>query len=175
MKNGSDEESNSENFKERQNSNIISKEGVKEIIKNITKEKQKNTNINDNSINRSGNNMTVDDNNQNLNGLQINNIYMQKVEKKKKSKFNIIKDLKKFDEGRRATINFNIFDYYCLRKIPRKKTKIELFNSGINFYKRQMDIINYFNILMLTQIMLTQQSIDEKYKYLNQTIEISIK
>ena len=38
-----------------------------------------------------------------------------------------------------------------------------------------MDIINFFNILMLTQIMLTQQSIDEKYKYLNQTIEISIK
>ena len=173
MKNGNDEESNSENFKERQNSDIISKDGVKEIIKNITKEKQKNTNMNDHSINRSGNNMIVEDNNQNLNGLQINNIYMQKVEKK--SKLNIIKDLKKFDEGRRATINFNIFDYYCLRKIPRKKTKIELFSSGINFYKRQMNIVNFFNILMLTQIMLTQQSIEEKYKYLNQTIEISIK
>ena len=129
--------------------------------------------MNDHNINRSGNNMIVDDNNQNLNGLQINNKYMQKVEKKKKSKFN--KDLKKFDEGRRTTINFTIFDYYCLRKIPRKKTKFELFNSGINFYKRQMDIVNFFNILMLTQIMLTQQSIDEKYKYLNQTIEISIK
>ena len=34
-------------------------------------------------INRSGNNMIVDDNNQNLNEFQINNIYMQKVEKKR--------------------------------------------------------------------------------------------
>ena len=39
--------------------------------------------MNDHSINHSGNNMIVDDNNQNLNGLQINNIYMQKVKKKR--------------------------------------------------------------------------------------------
>ena len=128
----------------------------------------------DQSINRSGNNMIIDDNNQNLNGLQLNKIYRQKVEKKK-SKSNILNNLKKFEEGRRTTINFNVFEYYCLWKLPRKKTKIELFNSGINFYKRQMDIVNFFNILMLTQIMLTQQSIDKKQNYLNQTIELSVK
>ena len=176
IKNESEEESNSEKFKKRKSSNIIPKEGVIDIVKKISKEKkQQNTNMIDQSINRSGNNMIVNDNNQNLNGLQINNIYRQKVERKKKSNFNILKDLKKFEEGRRTTINFTLFDYYCLRKIPQKKTKIELFNSGINFYKRQMDIVNIFNILMLTQIMLTQQSMDKKYNYLNKTIELSVK
>ena len=175
IRNGSEEESNSENFKKRQNSHIIPNEGLIEIVKKITKEKkQKNTNMIDQSINRSGNNMIIDDNNQNLNGLQLNKIYRQKVEKKK-SKSNILNNLKKFEEGRRTTINFNVFEYYCLWKLPRKKTKIELFNSGINFYKRQMDIVNFFNILMLTQIMLTQQSIDKKQNYLNQTIELSVK
>ena len=176
IKNESEEESNSEKFKKRKSSNIIPKEGVIDIVKKISKEKkQQNTNMIDQSINRSGNNMIVNDNNQNLNGLQINNIYRQKVERKKKSNFNILKDLKKFEEGRRTTINFTLFDYYCLSKIPQKKTKIELFNSGINFYKRQMDIVNIFNILMLTQIMLTQQSMDKKYNYLNKTIELSVK
>ena len=175
IRNGSEEESNSENFKKRQNSHIIPNEGLIEIVKKITKEKkQKNTNMIDQSINRSGNNMIIDDNNQNLNGLQLNKIYRQKVEKRK-SKSNILNNLKKFEEGRRTTINFNVFEYYCLWKLPRKKTKIELFNSGINFYKRQMDIVNFFNILMLTQIMLTQQSIDKKQNYLNQTIELSVK
>ena len=36
-----------------------------------------------------------------------------------------------------------------------------------------MDIINFFNIIILTQIMLTQQS-DKKNNILNQTLELSI-
>ena len=86
-----------------------------------------------------------------------------------------MKDLKQFDKGRRTTINFSIFDYYCFRKIPKKKRKIELFNFGINFYKSQMDIINVFNLLMLTQIMLTKQSNDKNNSYLNHRIELTMK
>ena len=79
-----------------------------------------------------------------------------------------------FNKGNCSIIDFNIFDYYCLRKITKKSTEIELFNFGLNFYKSQMDIINFFNIILLTQIMLTQKS-DKKQNILSQTIELSIK
>ena len=36
-----------------------------------------------------------------------------------------------------------------------------------------MDIINFFNIIILTQIMLTQQN-DKKQNILNKTLELSI-
>ena len=48
-------------------------------------------------------------------------------------------------------INFNIFDYYCFRKISRKKKQIELFNSGLSLFKKRMDIINVFTLLLLTE------------------------
>ena len=118
--------------------------------------------------------MIFNDLNSNLDDYQINKIYEDKKEnKRKKSNFNIIKDLQNFDKGRRATIKFNLFDYYCLKKITKKTTEIELFNFGINFYKSQMDIINVFNIIILTQIMLTQQK-DKNQNILNKTLELSI-
>ena len=49
--------------------------------------------------------------------------------KNKKANFNILKDLKMLDKGGRSTINFNVFDYYCLRKINNNKNaEIEIFN-----------------------------------------------
>ena len=64
-------------------------------------------------------------------------------------------------------------DMLVLNGNINKKLEIELFNFGINFYKRQMDIINFFNIIILTQIMLTQQS-EKKHNILSQKIELSI-
>ena len=154
--------------------NKISEENLIEIIKKYPKgkEKEKNINMNDLSINRSNNNMLFKEDNPNLNINQIDNIGVTE-EKKRKSNFNIIKDLQNFDKGRRSTINFNLFEYYCFNKITKKSTEIELFNFGINFFKKQMDIINFFNILILTQIMLTQQY-DKKHNILNQVLELSI-
>ena len=117
--------------------------------------------------------MLFNDGYQNLNNYQIKRF----VEKRgKKENPNFMKDLEQLDKGRRAKINFNLFDYYCFRKITKKNTEIELFNFGINFYKSQLDIINFFNIMILTQIMLTQQT-DKKNNnnILNQTLEMSIK
>ena len=163
-------EENNLNFKDKKNK--ISEKGLIGIVKKIPKEKEKNMNA-EQSINFSKNNMIFNDANQNINDYQVNKIYEQKKERKKKSDFNIIKDLQNYDKGRRSTINFNIFDYYCLRRFTKKRTEIELFTFGINFYKSQMDIINFFNIIILTQIMLTQQS-DKKNNILNQTLELSI-
>ena len=112
---------------------------------------------------------------QNINRSKMNMIFKENlVGKKRKSNFNILNDLKSLDKGRRSTVNFNIFDFYCLRNINNKKAEIELFNFGINFFKSQMDIINFFNIIILTQIMLTQQS-DKKQNFLTRTIELQMK
>ena len=158
-------------FQNSKSANRISDENLINIVRKISKEKEQNINIGDQSINRSKNNMINGDFNSYLDDYQINKFLVYK--KKRKNDFNIIGGLKNFDNGRRATINFNLFDYYCLRKITKKETEIELFNFGINFYKSQMDIINFFNIIILTQIMLTQQN-DKKQNILNKTLELSI-
>ena len=155
--------------KGRKTQNYVSEEGLIDIFRNISKENEKNENINQ-SLNRSKNNM-ID--NSNLNNLQINRILEKKIISQKSNfNFSMIKD-KTFEKGNCSIIHFNIFDYYCLRKITKKKTEIDLFNFGINFYKRQMDIINFFNIMILTQIMLTQKS-EKKHNILSHTVELSM-
>ena len=151
--------------------NKISDENLIEIIKKCPKDKKKKNFINT-SINRSNNNMLFKDDIPHLEKKQIDKIEVID-QKKKKSNINIFQDLQNFDKGRRSTINFNLFEYYCFNKITKKTTEIDLFNFGINFFKRQMDIINFFNILILTQIMLTQQS-DKKQNIFNRVLELSM-
>ena len=151
-------------------------ENINEIFKNLSKEKEQysNSNVNDQSINRSKVEMLNKEENSNTN--QVSDIFDKNIENKISHKllnFNLIKDFKINDKGNCATINFNLFDYYCLKKFSKKRTEIELFKFGINFYKSQMDIINFFNIIFLTQIMLTQQS-EKKHNILSQKIELSI-
>ena len=58
-----------------------------------------------------------------------------------------------------SNIDFNIFDYYCnFRKNKGKKNEIQLFNNGVIFYRNQMDILHFFNIFFLTEIMLNRKS-----------------
>jgi hypothetical protein len=149
-------------------------EDISKIFKNLSKEKELNTNVNDQSINRSKVEMLNKE--ENFNGNQISEFVDKNNDKtfpNKLSNFNLIKDFKIIDKGNCATIHFNLFDYYCLRRFSKKRTEIELFKFGINFYKSQMDIINFFNIMFLTQIMLTQKS-EKKHNILSQKIELSI-
>ena len=158
-------------MKEMKNEN--KEEGFLEIFK--FKKKIKNENVVNQSINRSRNNMlNLEENNPNINNLKINKLHEQKGPLKSSINLNVFKEKRDTDKDSDSLINFNIFDYYCLRKISKKKTEIELFNFGINFYKRQMDIINFFNIIILTQIILTQKS-EKKHNFLTQKIELSIK
>lgn len=157
--------------------NPITEEGILGIIKKISKKKlktQKDNNNTEQNINRSNINML---NKEDIisNENQLEKQLGQYKEKKYNyfKDFNLIKDFKFIDRGNCSTININLFDYYCLRKTTRKKTEVELFRFGINFYKSQMDIINFFNVLFLTQIMLTQQS-EKKQDFLSQKIEFNI-
>ena len=147
--------------------NNASEEPLNEIFRRVSKEKEDNINIIDKSK------LKILNGEDNFNDYKINKIFEQKNEKKYISDFNLIKDFKFLDKGNCATIDFNIFDYYCLRKFTKKRTEIELFSFGINFYKSQMDIINFINIILLTQIMLTKQS-ENNQNILTQKIELSI-
>ena len=54
------------------------------------------------------------------------------------------------------SLKINIIDYYCLAKYCKKSKEIELFDLGITIYRKRMDIINVFTILLLTEkLMLT--------------------
>ena len=55
-----------------------------------------------------------------------------------------------------------------------KKADIELFISGVNFYRNQMSIANFFNIIFLTEVLLAQQS-NRKINFFNKIIEIPIR
>ena len=162
--------------------NSMVQNGILGVIKKISKPKfnNKNNNINshsnihEQSINRSKVNMLNKEDN--LNENELNKILEKKKERpipKTFSDFHLINDFRLVDRGNISTIHFNLFDYYCLRKFSKKRTEIELFRFGINFYKSQMDIINFFNIMFLTQIMLTQKS-EKKHNILSQKIELSI-
>ena len=48
-------------------------------------------------------------------------------------------------------VYFNIFDYYCFQYCSRKKKDIELYNSGLSLYKKRMDIINVFTLLLFSE------------------------
>ena len=105
--------------KGRKTQNYVSEEGLIEIFGGVSKEKERNENINQ-SLNRSKNNM-ID--NSNLNNLQINRILEKKIVSQKSNfNFSMIKD-KTFEKGNCSIIHFNIFDYYCLRKITKKKNR----------------------------------------------------
>ena len=154
--------------------NLITKNGIIEIYKKFSKEKKKKVNFGNQSIDRSKINMLNKEDQTNLNNFHLDEMPINKNYMKSCNNLNILSKFKEKEKENEAIINFNIFDYYCFRRISKKRAEIELFNFGINFYKKQMDIINFFNIIILTQIMLTQQT-DKKQNNLSQKIELSIK
>ena len=150
------------NFSDGGLKNIYNKISI-EKEKEKEKEKEHYSNINELSINRSKINLA--ESSSYLNELQINRIFEQRN--------NLNNNFKLVKNKSLSNIDFNLFDYYCLRNITKKKSEIELFRFGFNFFKSQMDIINFINIFLLTQIMLTQKT-EKKHNILSQMIELSI-
>ena len=101
-----------------------------------------------------------------LNMLQINRLYIR-------SKSTDSDNLKKLEKENFCNITFNLFEYYCFWKYTKKKVQIELFKFAYKFFKSQMDIINFFNIIILTQIMMKKQS-NEKNDFLSEIVELSM-
>lgn len=77
------------------------------------KEIEHNSYANDQSINRSKLNLV--ESSSHLNEIQINKFISQRN--------NINKDIKLFENKSLSVIDFNLFDYYCLRNITKKKLK----------------------------------------------------
>ena len=160
-----------------QNNNI--EEGTFHMFNKLSKNKKKNANLFDQSVNRSKVNMIYKESNSYLNDVQNLNGSIspnKKRVKKSKSNFDLIKlekTIKLSHQKDWSNIHFNFLDYYCLGKMKKKNVEIELFHFGYNFYKSQMDIINFINIILLTQIIMMRQT-DKKQNILSQTIELSI-
>ena len=48
-------------------------------------------------------------------------------------------------------IHLNLINYYCCGSICKMKRHIELFDLGVSLYRKRMDIINVFTILLLAE------------------------
>ena len=137
----------------------------RDVLIEISKNQKNNNGIKHTQLHQSK--LTFNDNNENdLNNIQINRLFIRS-----KSKEN--EELKKFEKENFCNINFNIFEYYCFSKFTKKKIQIELFRFAYRFFKSQMDIINFFNIIILTQIMMKKQS-NEKQDFLSEIVELSM-
>ena len=76
---------------------------------------------------------------------------VNKMSKRSSAQYRISLIDKDEDKENTAPIKFNLFDYYCFKKISSKKKEIDLFNIGSALYRKRMDIINVFTLLILTE------------------------
>ena len=83
-----------------------------------------------------------------------------------------IKDSTKQKNFEETSIHFNFFDYYCLRKISSTKKEIELFQRGSTLYRKRMDIINVFTLLLLSEKKLLNIESENKEEDLDNSMYI---
>ena len=151
-------------IKNKTKSNISDKFINQKLNNHIISKYQNNTNM-EHNINKSKMIMLFKEEDSNI---------INKNFKKKKKKIQNLDNISDNNNESLSDVNINLFDYFCgFGKIKSKKSDIELFISAKNFFRNQMSIINIFNIIFLTKIMVTQSN--KKIKYLNQTIEIPLK
>ena len=147
----------------------IDMQKIVELNKNNINEKKREQN----HINRSKMEMPIKE--EEINKCKIINLYDKK--KLKKNKDNMSYDTKDiiFNENELISfIDFNILKLFCcIGKCKIPNINLELYNFGVNFYRNQMNIINIFNLLFLTEIILTHHT-HKKNNIFNQLIEISL-
>ena len=121
------------------------------IIRENEKENEKSSNFKQSVFNDQQNELNLKKNNNSNANLSKNYIYRvgsfyPKFKATEKQQSNNI--LKEYN----AQIHFNIFDYYlCCNKCIKRKKDIELFKLGLSLYKKRMDIINVFTLLLFSE------------------------
>ena len=121
------------------------------IIRENEKENEKSSNFKQSVFNDQQNELNLKKNNNSNANLSKNYIYRvgsfyPKFKSTDKQQSNNI--LKEYN----AQIHFNIFDYYlCCHKCIKRKKDIELFKLGLSLYKKRMDIINVFTLLLFSE------------------------
>ena len=91
-------------------------------------------------------------------GINFNSININNQIKKNSNKSSIKQKDYIFEEKndiKGTSINMNVLYYYCISKCKSKFSKgdIYLFNLAISFYKKKMDIIHLFYIILLIEKM----------------------
>ena len=98
----------------------------------------------------------------NLNSLNLNN-QIKKISLKKSIKQSNISFEEK-EDIKGININMSMFYYYCISKCKKNNSSevIGLFNLAISFFKKKMDIIHLFYILILIERLLKHKSSNNK-------------
>ena len=76
---------------------------------------------------------------------------LESIEEKRENDYESGKYINKILKEIIDHININMFEYYCLKSLSKKRNEIELFNVGLSLYKKRMDIVNVFTLLLLTE------------------------
>ena len=71
----------------------------------------------------------------------------------------------------RDHLSLNLFDYIFRRKSQKKKKHIDLYKLGFSFYKKRMDIVHVFTLLLITEKVLLK-SHEQQIIYLLKENEI---
>ena len=108
-----------------------------------------NNNNNNTNNNNTNNNNTNNNNNNNQNTkkkyiYRVGSFFPKLMANDKKSNNSILKSY--IDQ-----LHFNVFDYYCFRICSNKKKDIEMYNLALSLYRKRMDIINVFTLLLFSE------------------------
>jgi len=142
----------------------INNKNGKELDNKNEKENDKNNNSYISSVlNASDNKKIMNEsfNNNNANSILQINRYMFKQRKFKTinsnnflPQVNISLDAPRF-QNRKIELNdclkLNLFDYVFRRKNAIKKRHLDLYKLGFSFYKKRMDIVHVFTLLLITE------------------------
>ena len=143
--------------------NIINKKKNKNIIGHNKNDNSKNLFLSDKKNRRNSSyvnrNCSPDKNNNNQKQKYIHRIgsyYPKKLEsieekRENENEYESGKYINKILKEIIDHIKINIFEYYCLKSISKKRNVIELFDTGLSLYKKRMDIANVFTLLFLTE------------------------
>lgn len=134
-------EENGENSQQVINNNISFEKSKKSLFFNEFNNKNNNSNnIKNNGSNKRSRSFKAEENIYFRPIRMITNSF--KIEKNKGDKKEIEND---------KNIHINLISYYCCGYICKLKKHIELFDLGVSLYRRRMDIINVFTILLLSE------------------------
>ena len=61
------------------------------------------------------------------------------------------------NEYESRSMQINLLYYYCFSNCKKDKEDIKLFDIGISFYRKKMDVIHIFNVLLLIERLVTNQ------------------
>ena len=132
---------------QKRNSLVIIREKPNENSKDSSNSRNRKLSFFNNNQNMSKiNNTNISNNNNNHKNYiyRVGSFYPKLMATEKKSSTNNLSEFKE-------QLDFNMFDYYFCRKLSRKKNYIDLYKSGLSLYKKRMDIVNVFSLLLFSE------------------------